>query len=505
MMRLSSILFVTALFIAASNANAQELPEQPPASPAPAEDPIAAAIARAYGQELRAQGIAELEVIVGRFSEHVEARHALARALSWERRFDESLRHYEVLLERVGPNRVSIELERSQVLSWKGDLAATERGYSAILAQNHQNADALLGLAQIRRWAGRAKDALSPIEQAAKIAPNRADIQEELRLIKADLVSAPKNDRKPPQPAPNEKPRIAFFTSTPVSDDTTNTLRVASRSSIEFEPIRSLRVAVGGGFTFAKQGETEVDYRLGGADVAWSRGLWTIDAGGAFYYAKTDGWLGDARLSASLRGQYGSLTVSARRRPFLETAPAIKTGVEAFHSAGVGGALVLEEVRRSSVNELRTTGSITPARWVYVYADARGLSITDSNIGYTAAAGLGIDPLAIATKLPVGVWARWDSYLTGFRETRTGYFSPNAFDRHTVSGELRWSITPGLQIAGNVGYSFAIGAAAGGGLSGGGWVDWRLGPFVASLRVQIQDELYFQSRRGWLRLGWDFF
>jgi len=118
-----------------------------------------------------------------------DARLLLARVLSWQRRYDESLAEYRELLAkkpndatlRAGYARVlawsgrhqeaarefktaiqadSTNLETrvgyARVLSWSGDLAEASTEYQRILAADPRTGDAWLGLASVARWRGAA-------------------------------------------------------------------------------------------------------------------------------------------------------------------------------------------------------------------------------------------------------------------------------------------------------------------------------------------------------------
>ena len=118
-----------------------------------------------------------------------DARLLLARVLSWQRRYDESLTEYRALLAkkpndasiRAGYARVlawsgrhqeaarefktaieadSTNLETrvgyARVLSWSGDLAEASTEYQRILAADPRTGDAWLGLASVARWRGAA-------------------------------------------------------------------------------------------------------------------------------------------------------------------------------------------------------------------------------------------------------------------------------------------------------------------------------------------------------------
>ena len=118
-----------------------------------------------------------------------DARLLLARVLSWQRRYDESIAEYRELLSkkpndatlRAGYARVlawsgrheeaarefrtaiaadSTNLETrvgyARVLSWSGDLAAASTEYQRILAADPRTGDAWLGLASVSRWRGAA-------------------------------------------------------------------------------------------------------------------------------------------------------------------------------------------------------------------------------------------------------------------------------------------------------------------------------------------------------------
>jgi len=96
------------------------------------------------------------------------ARMWLARVLSWDGRFDESLAHYARFLERADPPPWAA-VERATVLSWAGRYGDAEAAFHEILARDPRNAQALRGLARVYQWSGRAQKAAGTYERSLAI------------------------------------------------------------------------------------------------------------------------------------------------------------------------------------------------------------------------------------------------------------------------------------------------------------------------------------------------
>jgi tetratricopeptide (TPR) repeat protein len=136
-----------------------------------------------------AEAVSALQAELALRPENDEARTLLARVLSWQGRYDQSLSEYGRLLEK-NPGDAQLRADRARVLAWSGrheeaikeyrvataadssnvetkiglaralawsgDLPGASMVYEQLLAQNPQLGDAWLGLAAIARWRGAA-------------------------------------------------------------------------------------------------------------------------------------------------------------------------------------------------------------------------------------------------------------------------------------------------------------------------------------------------------------
>ncbi len=185
-------------------ATAQRAPAQP------AEDKLEAARESVSAHRF-AEAIPLLQSELGEHPENDEARLLLARVLSWQRRYDESITEYGRLLEKT-PSDPALRADRARVLawsgrheeaireyrtasaadptnletkvglaralSWSGDLAGASMMYERLLAQNPELGDAWLGLAAVARWRGAPTAAdrfLSKAERAGADSEGLAD------------------------------------------------------------------------------------------------------------------------------------------------------------------------------------------------------------------------------------------------------------------------------------------------------------------------------------------
>lgn len=133
----------------------------------------------------RAHVVALFEEVLQDTPDQVPARLWLARVLSWDGRYDESLRHYEVLIEG-GHHIAQMAIERADVLSWAGRYDEAEAAYHAIVAENRTHARALRGLAHVYDWSGR-KQLASRFYERALEAEEHAETRAEYERLRGAL------------------------------------------------------------------------------------------------------------------------------------------------------------------------------------------------------------------------------------------------------------------------------------------------------------------------------
>lgn len=193
------------------------------------------------------------------------------------------------------------------------------------------------------------------------------------------------------------------------------------------------------------------------------------------------------------------LSVAIRRRPFVQMADTLAVDDQAFYSAGPGGATRLAAAWPLTVDELRLGAKGGPTRWSYVYADARGMKISDGNRGWTVSAGAGASVMAIAgADGPLDVTARWDTWYATYSEVQAAYYSPDDVVSHSPGVEIRFR-RPAFELAGEGGVTFAPGQSFTGTFAGGSGI-LRLGRVSVVARAQARRDPWYASRRGWIAI-----
>jgi len=97
-----------------------------------------------------------IPLLQGELADHPEnddARLLLARVLSWQRRYNESLAEYSRLLEKK-PGDAELRADRARVLAWSGRHEEAIREYRAASASDPANVETKIGLARALSWSG---------------------------------------------------------------------------------------------------------------------------------------------------------------------------------------------------------------------------------------------------------------------------------------------------------------------------------------------------------------
>ncbi|HWL40143.1 MAG TPA: tetratricopeptide repeat protein [Gemmatimonadaceae bacterium] len=113
-----------------------------------------------------------------------EASVAYAVALSWNGQLDDAESLY-AQLSGTGDSDAKKGLAR--VISWRGDLARSERTWREVLENEPEDPEALTGLAQVLSWQGRQTDAQTALERALRANRSYGDARALLRWVRADL------------------------------------------------------------------------------------------------------------------------------------------------------------------------------------------------------------------------------------------------------------------------------------------------------------------------------
>jgi hypothetical protein len=421
----------------------------------------------------------------------------------------------------------TIEAARRQL--WSGDLAGAERSFSAILRRHPRSVDALVGLAQARRWSGRPRSAGALAARALGLDPSRADAREELAwaLLDAGRPSraARTFDRGSAAPSPPlaERVRLAGRPSLSLAgvgySDSNGVVRVAPRVGLGFHLGGDVRLRFAGGLARVTAAGEGVDLALAGVTLSVPLGPFELGGGWAVHripgetvqegpwpLPQQDGsatFVHEGRISVGAAASDAlTLGIEARRRPVLEP-ESLATDERAYHAAGPGGTLDPVAVARRGVDELRFSVQAAPLRSAYLYAEGRAFELTDANRGWSAAAGAGVNLLALlGAKGPVSLTARWDAYFTGFEAESPEYYSPPLVDGHAPGVELRARLGRHLEIAGEGGLTFSLTTDPGArGAFAGGAVALRSGRWELAARGQLRNDPWYASRRALLTLA----
>jgi hypothetical protein len=290
---------------------------------------------------------------------------------------------------------------------------------------------------------------------------------------------------------------VVVTPSAPVSSDSLGILRIGPRLVGKGTLLKQLELSIGGGMTYATQGATVLESPVGAAHLRWSPGRFFLDGGLGVYGQPSLVFAPTFTIGANVLEGF-RLALGVHHRPFIEVADALTTDEQAFHNAGVGGASDLAGASTLTLNEVELTVNLAPWPWLYVYADGKGMAVSDGNHGFTVATGTGINLFGLfGWWSPLQLYARWDTYLVGFRTASAVYYSPNFFDGDGVGAELRWRVVNALELSANGGRTLSF-ATGGSGWFYGAGLDLRVGSFSLQARGAMRDEIYFVSRRLWV-------
>jgi hypothetical protein len=309
----------------------------------------------------------------------------------------------------------------------------------------------------------------------------------------------------PQDPAPAAAPALEQATRIEASsyawNDSNALSRVAGCISATTSLSRFVRLRAAGGASYLLTGGGNRAYGLGGGAITIGTGLFSVNAQGALVQQPA-GITADAQLSGALAGSLGALVLKARSRPFIEAGDPLATDESVVYSAGLGGASNVAAVTGVRVSELSLSGGASPLRWLFVYVNGLAGLLSDGNRTFSGSAGVRASVCkAAGLECPVDFVFRWDGYLLSYRAQQPGYFSPALFDSQSVGGELRFMPAPPLELWASGGAVVGLLRHDPPGYFVGGGFNLSLGPFSLSLRFTVQNEQYYQSKRGWMGLG----
>jgi hypothetical protein len=426
-------------------------------------------------------------------------------------------------------------LSAAQALLWTGRLDEAERTFGRVLEREPRAVDALLGIAQARRWGGRPLAAREAALRAVALAGDRADAREELAWTYVDAgrsasARAALGTSATPSPALrarlDELGSVAVKVTTVAYEDEredeagrlVRVSRLASRLALAI-PLGDATATIVAGGTRVAASAAELDRGLVGGALSVPLGRAELSGGWAVHAGQEEHPLHEGHVAARVAlSDAARFAISARRRPLVEIESlAIDEG--AYHSAGPGGALDLALAGRRGVDELRLSVQGAPVRATYLYADGRAFEISDANRGWSAAVGAGVNVVAVlGFRAPVDLVLRWDAYLTGFAEPSAAYFSPSFLDGHSPGAEVRVRAWKALELFAEGGFTTALFSEAQesndpevkeeegarrepGGWFGGGGAIVRSGRLTVSARGEVRNDPWYKSRRVFVSLG----
>lgn len=417
-------------------------------------------------------------------------------------------------------------LDEADALIAKGALAEAEARL-LVLLQREDNPLALLRLSRICRWTGRPIAAKAYAQRGAATLPGNEELRAEwalalaalgqpsaaLRTVGGEAVAETEEVKAARRSAGGEAvaqteelqaavrsaraPRLAV--SGTAYSDSNGITRFAPRASFELQLPADFRLMAAGGVSHLQASTTDALRTLLGAQLSWRIGRAELSGGWVGHFGA--GTMHEGFGGALFRfTDAASLSVRVRRRPFFEAAPSLATGEESFHAAGTGGAVSLPALERRGVDELTVGVSTAPFRATYLYADGKAFAITDGNLGWSVAAGMGFDVLA-ATGLSqrLSLTLRFDSFLTGFAEGRRSYFSPALLDSQSPGLSAQVRLGDHVQLSGEGGVTYSLTGGQTGYFAGLG-AALSIADTRVSLRAQSRDDPWFASRRAWVEI-----
>jgi hypothetical protein len=401
-------------------------------------------------------------------------------------------------------------LAEADALLSAGRLADAEAALEPLASRGDPSA--LLRLSQVRRWSGRPIAAREAALRALALAPDRRDVREEVAWTWVDAGRAAPAmevlDRAAAAASNQLVARIGELRRASASigataySDNQGIARYAPRVRVDVPLWRDARLSVGGGSTRLSQQEAEWSEGAG-AEVAIPLDFIQLIGGAGVHRLSSGALLTEGHAALGLRPvDEFRVELRARRRPFVEGVPILATELEAFHGAGVGGALDLAQVERRGVDELRLEIAAQPFGGSWIYGVGRAFATSDHNTGWSTAVGAGLSVTRLLrARGPLEAALRWDSYLMGFSEPRTAYLSPRFLDAHSPGAELTLHLGSSCALSVEGGPTFSSDSAAlqGMGWFGGAGVEVALGRAKLGVRAQARRDPWFESTRAWTR------
>ncbi len=174
---------------AAPSAAPSDVKEEEPPAPAPV-DPIADLMAQAEAAAGRgdfAEAIAGYKKVLALKPQDPQASLRLARVLSWNKQYDESLAQYGSVIGDLQRQDAQARLERARVLSWAQRLDDSIREYQSLATDLDRaptagisSRDVHLELAQVQSWAKQYDQSLAELD---RLIPAKPGIEDKPALV----------------------------------------------------------------------------------------------------------------------------------------------------------------------------------------------------------------------------------------------------------------------------------------------------------------------------------
>lgn len=116
-----------------------------------------------------------LDTLLGK-PRNLDAELGIARALAWDDRLADSDAHYRKLLADSGDRKNDVLTGWAKTRSWQRDYVSAEEMYREVLANDPDNKDARLGLAEVTLWSGHPRDAQAMYQDVLDDYPDDAEV-----------------------------------------------------------------------------------------------------------------------------------------------------------------------------------------------------------------------------------------------------------------------------------------------------------------------------------------
>ncbi|MGD2080722.1 MAG: tetratricopeptide repeat protein [Nitrospirota bacterium] len=360
------------------------------------EERLGMAVSISWAARYR-EAAAVLEGILSENPDNLKARVHLARTLSWDGRYGEAIGEADKVLA-ARPEDPEALLVKANALNWRSDHVSARPLYKSLLAEDEEDFDARLGLAQTQLYAGNIRRARSNFALLEPAYPYQRRAYERLQR---SLRRATR---------PRLEASYYFYD----DSDENQYNRYEATLSV---PAGDIRADVRYRHTAAKDPARSNDSDEASAGI-YARLAERLGAGGGVGYAQFDNGGSTSIVTWNARVDLdvprGGIGVIASRKPLNETAQLIENRVST-ESIGVYGDQSFSRGWSASAS--------------YTYRD-----YSDSNRSHDARLNIMKTLRADGPRLGIGYRFR---YLDFRRQSGSGYFDPDNYTSHQLIVSLR--------------------------------------------------------------------